>query len=265
MTKDVTDPEFPHGTERGYFRGCHARCCVHAHSKAQTLREMAVARDGHLDDLMALAQTHLLRLLDYGTIRDIEHAAQVDPRTTRKVRDGTIEHIRRATVMRLLQTTPADVAAGSKWGNKKLALQQSRSMMRLGYTLKWQTERTGVNMRDMPMYERISKRSAEKIAALAAEVGDREGPSRVTAERARRQGWHVPGAYDEHGDLIPWAVRVDERAEAAAEEREQRRADYERIQALYERGVMPADIVDATGLSVNTVQAALKARSRLAG
>lgn len=275
VTKDVTDPEFPHGTERGYFRGCKEHCCVEGKRRTNARRALLKNRGVPLTMPVGPVHAHVMALLahDGFTVAAVARAADVAPKTVWQITRNDTERVRYGNANRLLALTADAVAAECRLVPSKKPIQQVKSMMRLGHRGQWIGARLGYaescgTGAPQFVYKRtayLTRDLADRIDALAREVGDRPGPSPLTAKRAAARGWHVPGAYDDNGDLIPWAVRLDERAEAAAEAREQREQNAERIIALYESGVGPQGIADRTDLALVTVNAVLKARSRRAG
>jgi hypothetical protein len=255
VVKDPTDPAYPHGTERGYFRApCRCQPCINAHTREGHLRALRVQREGDVVDLTAKAQTHLLSLLGDGVVlNDLARATGLRWRTVHAVVAGIAEAPRRPSLRKMLALTPEDVRDSAYWGNRTLAQQQIGSLMRLGWPGDWIEKRVGVNVTDLHRYERITAEVCRRVAAVAAEVGDRPGPSSITAARAKRAGWRVPGAYDAEGNLIPGAALDDEDPRLRAKRLiAERRADVHR---LYDEGYETAEVAARLGISRDLAQA----------
>lgn len=270
VSKDVNDPAFPHGTERGYFRGCKQRCCLDGKRKAQKRRDIFAQRGVRLtmpvgpvrDRVQALMASHV-----GFTVAALSRASGVNQRTVGQLLSGeTKDRIRTVTALALMEVTPAQIAAECRMVPSKRPHQQVMSMMALGWTGAWISMRLGHSEScgtgaPQFMYHRwdwMTRDLAGRIDALAREVGDRPGPSSRTATRARKRGWFVPGAYDNEGNLLPGAVRTDDRREAAAEEAEQRVLLRARVAEMRSRRMQPADIAAALSVPKSRVDAAVR-------
>lgn len=87
--------------------------------------------------------------------------------------------------------------------------QQIRSLLALGWPMKWISEQTGIAEYSLPTHSQYANtryEKAEKIQALYDRVGDARGPSKHTASLARTNGYYPPAAYEEDGTLIKSAV-----------------------------------------------------------
>lgn len=278
MTKDVDDPAFPHGTERGYFRGCRVECCLEGKRLARKRRALLEARGTRLSTPVGPVRSHVQWLLSVDpafSVAALARAADVAPKTVWSIDRGDVERVRTVNASRILALEPGDVARECRMVPSHKPLQQVKSMMRLGHRGEWIGARlgyarscgTGAPQFVYKDYGWMTRGLADRIDALAREVGDSIGPSPITAKRAARRGWRVPGAYDERGDLIPGAARDDttDDVEGRAEQQEQRRLRDDQVHALYGRGVRPAAIMDHLSLSSQQVYGSLKRLSRQAG
>lgn len=266
VIRDVKHPDFPHGTERGYFRGCSDRCCVTAHSRESKRRALGALRGQKALTNAAPVREHLAALLDQDSAlsaKTISTATGLDYGTIYDLMQGRTERLRAVNAGPLMALTLADLrAVGYKVPAKK-ARQEVKSMMRLGWSGAWICERLGYAPKShsrMPIFmysktDYITRALADKVHALAAEVGDRHGPSRLTALRSERRGWHVPGAYDDNGDLIPGAAREGNEEEVVRQGRALNIAIRRRTVAQWtEEGLLAADIAERLGVSVDVVE-----------
>ena len=257
VAMDIADSAYPHGTERGYYRMRH-RCgpCARAHTKAGQLRDLAADRETPAAMLLRTHE-HLLMLLDYGSVNDICRAASGvrNVKAVVSLASGEAQYAWRATMTSLLATTPEQVT-GSVYmapdAERRLAIQRVRSMQALGWSITWQRQRIGVDLSGFACrYPQVTRAVVGRIAALAVEVGDRRGPSALTASRARRSGWYVPGAYDEAGNLIPGAaLEMTSARDRLAGRVLSRRAEVIR---LHVAGYPTAEIAKRLGVSANVV------------
>lgn len=254
MTHDLDSPDYPHGTERGYFRVRHAcEPCLRAKGREDALRRLRAEREGSVETLLVAAHHHLLRLLDVGGHRDVMRAADLDVRSFNRIVTGVALSARRSTLLRVLQTSPDAVRDNLLRGDMHLSVQRVRSMAALGWPLDWQTRQVGVDLNSLYRQDWITRAVEQRIAALAEKVGDQRGPSAITAARARSKGWRVPGAYDSKGNLIPGAALVDDLpARRARLDVAERRAEVHRLTA---EGLRVAEIAALLGVAVHTVQA----------
>jgi DNA-binding CsgD family transcriptional regulator len=248
----LADPAFPHNTERGYFRGCKGDCCLRAHNRAGLIRDLRQREEGHVFDMLAKAQAHLLSLMEPGvTINDLTRASGLSWKVLHPVLAGHALETRRPQLRKMLALTAEEIQAKTYWGDRKRARQQIGSLQRLGWTLEWMTKQVGVNCRDIDLYEKMTRTTADRIDRLYREIGDRRGPSTITAMRAKRAGWRVPGAYDDKGNLIPGAALDDESpAFRAKMDVAERRAEVHRLLA---EGLGPTEIAERLGVSRDVV------------
>jgi DNA-binding CsgD family transcriptional regulator len=266
VVRDVTHPDFPHGTERGYSRGCHEDCCATAKARATKIRTIRKARGIRVRTDAGPMREHLRALLaadDLVTLEGIARAAQVTSSSLSQVfQIETRTMVRSTTALAVLRLTVEDVLPHESYVRLDRPRQQVQSLMALGWTGPWISERLGIKSTGTGppdfMYRRANRMTrelADKIDALYREIGDRPGPSRLTAMRSASRGWHVPGCYDEDGTFLPWAVRQSDEIEAAKQRKIEIAERREQVWALTEQGLQPQEIADRLGTTADVVHA----------
>ena len=230
VVKDVTDPAFPHGEERGYWRGCEDACCLDAHSRASKVRALRRMRSGGSQVPVGPLREHVRSLTAHAgvTTRVVARVAGLSSDTLygitggayKTVRLPTAEAILAVTYQRVLEHLSPDALVPTFRPR-----QQVYSMMAQGWSGVWivtQIEANGNPSGQTALYF-IKKNSpyctvdtANKVAALAERVGASEGPSPHARSAARRKGYWPLAAYDDDGTLNfrrlpghPWADADD--------------------------------------------------------
>lgn len=225
VTHDPSDPEFPHGTNPGWYRGCPCDPCHRAHSRLDKHRALVTARGGRWSVDAAEVAQHLNRLIDkHGFAANaIGRAAGVGGDTVSSIARGRTTWVRRTVAAKLLAVTPDLMYRTPRvTAPAKRALQQARSMMALGWSSTWIAAELRLpnpsndGLRILRDSQRIDAGLALRISQLAERIGHTRGPSARTATMAAGKGWYPPAAYDEDGDLIAEAVAISEDDELAA-------------------------------------------------
>lgn len=241
VVKDPTHPDFPHGTPRGYTRGCHdTKACPATPScatqRARALKRNAVRRiagiNGRVapDHTRARVRLHLATLQNVAAAtKQVARASGVTERTINRVLAGGL--ISPESARRLLSTTPAQVTAECGTVQARHLTLLARQMQAQGWPLSWQAAQdarlrwlTAVANRDGNKL--AGKDALEALKAVAARVGDRhatpEDGIRPDASKrakfaARRAGVYPAVCYD--GGVLnlraipdhPWS-KFDDRA-----------------------------------------------------
>lgn len=108
-------PNFPHGTVRGYSRGCPCDDCRTAHSADTAARRERAGRGKVPAGPVVL---YLEFLLGYGKMAAVSRATGIPWHTLSSLQKDTAKDpertVRRSTATALLNTNPADVLAGAK-------------------------------------------------------------------------------------------------------------------------------------------------------
>lgn len=211
VTKDVTDPAFPHGQERGYFRGCKSECCVRAHSREAKRRALLSMRGVTARVDAGPIREHLAHLVSLDStfhLTAIATASGVLHKTVWDISRGNTEMVSQRNAARLLAVTPEQIRAATWRVPADKARAQVRGMMAQGWPGTWICERLGYtnpkSRQPVFMYAKtnhLTRDLADRVDALAAEVGGSIGPSHITATRSKRRGWWPLAALDEDGTL----------------------------------------------------------------
>lgn len=226
VVHDPDDPTFPHGTRTGRRRGCPCRPCKDARNTAEKKRTVDRAQGIPAAVPIGPVLAHLNVLVSHPDVNAsvLARAVRGVSRTTiSRILDGSVKTTTPAIEASLLALTLDAVLPQAAFASDgtKLAVQLMRSMQAMGWSLRWQAEQLGRSsgvLFDFLNGEngRITVRNQQRIAALAAQVDGKWGPSKIAARQAREAGWYPLAAYDEHGDLIPEAVvEVPEETAAA--------------------------------------------------
>lgn len=219
VTRDPSDPTFPHGTTSGRRRGCDCQKCKDARFRAEKRQRMnraaglsalvpaSPARD-RLQELLQhpdVSLTVLAQCSGYSRAAITRVAtgvsATISPEFDRILRAMTLED---ALSLRAFRT-----------GGRKRVIQQMYSMQAQGWPLSWQARRLGRSWSTLQdvlhgSSDRVTTAFAQKVDRLAAELDGKWGPSEVAKRNARQNGWYPLAAYDEDGDLIAGAVSMSE-------------------------------------------------------
>ena len=228
FTKDPTHPDFPHGQQKGWYRGCRSdECPVTPSCRTVRLRAQKASRVGMAQPRWVSAQMvrdHVTGLMDQHpqlTIAAVARAAGVHPpKLTAVMRSGQPGVARHIAAAVLAVTAHAALRRTSRVDARE-ARHTINTLRALGYPMRWQSRRCGIArefIEDIAAgrWATVSRADNKRLRDLAATVGDRAAnPGRDgiepkiitrTVARARRDGWHPPACYDDNGDLIPEAV-----------------------------------------------------------
>lgn len=280
----AADPAFPHGTDKGYGRGCKCTACLAGHNRTRKRNLLRNLR-GETAPLTRVdpgpAADAVARLAEHVSVVAIAHTAAVTHNTVwsllRRDPDHTIARRTEVALLALTVEQVRQVMPDHMLVSSKRAAQRVRSMQALGYRGQWLAARLGSpGQAGVPFLcrktEWITRGLERKVDALAAEIGDRwatpensgmeaRNIARVRAHAAR-QGWHVPGAYDDDGNLIPGAARTPEYEQQVAQgaavrpDRVDAALDAEIVQAVLavRYTVSAADLARRHGISERRVQ-----------
>lgn len=271
QTRDVTDPAFPHGTPKGYRRGCRAECCrtafIRWEKRSDAIKEGRIPPRATTPVPVQPLLDHVAHLRSLGhSVEGIATAAGIIPESLCSVIRNNVGKVRKGIADAVLATTPEDVESAAFRIPAKRMVQQVRSMQALGWPLSWISEQLGLKRLQVTTLDpdrRVTRAFAERVAALAAEVGDRRPdperdgiPRRISlgaATWARKSGYDVPAAYDDEGNLIPDASAV---ADASTHTRSREENSTDRL--LVARGLIDGDsdteIAWAASVDVRTVE-----------
>lgn len=220
-------PHYPTGSCVGN-RGCRRTECVEAYRITRKRRR--VDRDRGQPRLVDAAPTiaHLERLQAQGmTLIDVARMCGLHRMTVYTVPRS--QRIHRQTRDRILAVT----CARPQYVDGIVPWRQLRALVALGYPSEW--IRAQIHAGPYIVAGRpprpILLRTAERIDALARQIGDTPGPSAHARATAAARGYLVPAWYDENWQPCPNAPRSPAQLAAAlskrpdaAERREQQRA-----------------------------------------
>jgi ribosomal protein L25 (general stress protein Ctc) len=264
VVKDPGHPEFPHGEERGYFRGCRDGCpaaptCREAHNRAGLRRKYARAlgRGAHVPT--GEIRRHLVRLLGGGsepwrTRATIAKAAGIKRATSVvNIVNGSQRYVDRGWAQALMAVTEESMIEAADLVDPAPYFWKLRVLQAQGWSLR-QLWAQACN-RDAPrspgwLYRQqryIMREVAERINALWDEYHLRPGPSKHVARHARKAGYYPAACYDDDGNLIPEAIRRDDAEEARAEEAEQAAARRVHILVLTFAGHNSSTVAERVG------------------
>ena len=225
--RDPNAPGFPHATNTGFRRGCPCEDCRVAHLRAE--KAYRVRRDRGIKLLVPASRTatHLRRLLEHpdASIALISRLCGVSRTTLMRVLEGANDTIHRDRETRVLAVTLEQVLAETPFRSDQVqvTVQRIRSMQAQGWSLAWQARQLG---RGCPVLfdlvdgqaARVTAKTADKVAKLAAEVDGKWGPSTLSRRQAAAAGWHPLADYDDHGNLLVDEIDPEqERAEQGME------------------------------------------------
>lgn len=226
VEKDPSHPDFPHRTEKGYFRGCKDECCVRAHSR-ETKRRTVLRMRGQTALVPAgPVREHLQALLDadpHVNGRTLSGASGLDYQMIHHLLNGTTRSLRAENARTLMGITAESLAAKTFRVPAEQARVLVRGMMAQGWPGSLICERLGYKSGNsrMPVFmyartDNVTRELYERVRALADEIGTSQGPSHLTAVRSKNRGWWPLAAYDEEGNLDlrhlpghPWAEADD--------------------------------------------------------
>lgn len=218
VTHDPTDPEFPHGTNAGWYRNCTCEPCDRAHARLDKVRLMARSRGHRWTHDTPKVGEHIRQLNEvHGfTFAAIARAAKTGGDTVAQIARGNTTWVRRDVGARILATTPEQIGAlPGVTVPARRSIQMVNSLMALGWTGVWIAQQLGLanperdGVRRLRASNRINAGTARKVSELVHRVGHMQGPSRNTAKHAAKQGWYPPAAYNDDGDLDQDAFEVD--------------------------------------------------------
>lgn len=267
-TRDPNDPDFPHGEVRGFRRGCRCESC-RAAKRAKNLQyrqEVKAVRPGAspLTDQVApdRAARRVRELVRTYSINDISRVTGVNVGSIRRLRDGRPKFITRLTERAVLNAKFDRIAPS--FVSPALLLQRLGSLAALGYPFNWQMRQAGLvqtSLTDIREASFIRRETFQRYNVVYEKYGVRHARpedgisqhSMVMAKKwARHHRYYPPAAYDDEGNLIAEAVRV-QRKEVRKDRRT--RAAMQRIDALWRSlaGESASHIEAMTDINARTV------------
>jgi hypothetical protein len=249
----TNDPAFPHGLFKGYRWGCRGKNCpatpdcktvASRRRKMEVARKAGVVGPGANSRVCAdavVAHVRSLMAVPEATPRLLSEMCNVSRRTIHSLDSGQRRTTTHQTAARLLAVTREQVERKARAALPlpvtRKTIQLVCSMQAQGFSFGWQGERLGRSANWLSELTcgrctMISAQMGDKIERLARSVEMEFGPNAQSAGKARRAGWHGLLAYDEHGELIPGAVRDASNAEAQRRKEERNRLAERRIQIL---------------------------------
>lgn len=275
VIKDPTHPDFPHGEERGYFRGCKRDCCRDAHIRAGKRRQYLQKQGRPVTVPAGPVREHVRALLAAGVTRGAILRAADHPMDLRSLcdllgngeRPSTQERIAAPLARSLLAVSADDALACLPYVDKTESVRLIRCLQAQGWTLRYIASRlTPDGTAKAPGFlsdhacATVRAATARAVRALADEIGDRQGPSKRTAIIARRHGFYPLIAYDDDGVLHREWLADGSGGSRGTAHRETLSGDWLRCLSLSLAGKSLTDIAGITGLSERTVQ---RARERV--
>jgi hypothetical protein len=235
VQRDPNHPDFPHGTPKGFTRGCGCGPCDTAEKRRRKNRRVAIARGARKGGYVtaeeqARVTAHvksLLAAVPTATMHNVLEAADLAPGAQRAIRGE--KHMAISTARKCMAVTTAKLAAHCRFATHEQLNHLVRTMQALGYPMSWQEAQAGVDLSTT-----LAKKAAtpigkyEKLVALSRRVGDvpatpestgisQRGITRAKHEASSR-GFYPPMCYDENGALDyraipehPWS-KADEKA-----------------------------------------------------
>lgn len=240
-TRNITDPDFPHGTDAGYKAGCRAAqkegcpgkpTCSKAHSTRSARNRMA--RDGQAppgpnarvpviqvrDHVDALLAAHLMTPWRLSLISGVHKTV------IRDIANGTAGTVTRDVRDRLRAVTLDDVATSAPRlaGPYRRIVRQFQAA---GYPLDWQRRNGGfAAARVVRGGTFVTADTAHRIEALAARLGTRRATPEHTgvalnrikkaAQQAADLGYKPPEPTDLHRCAVLRSIVIDRRNIGAA-------------------------------------------------
>lgn len=228
VTHDPNDPKFPHGTTRGYRRGCPCRRCKKAKSIASSRSRTAKENGQVLQHTLvpaALVIAHVESLkaaVPGASNRAICRAAGIGPTAINPQMRGQNPSIEARRAATILAVTPEAVAAQLEQFPTRPQVARVRKLQAAGWSLAWQikTGRSPMLWLFDPDHTWVSKETVANVDALYRITGGRlatpensgQTPRAIHLAKcsARSLGWFPPACYDEEtGELLPWALDLE--------------------------------------------------------
>lgn len=236
VVRDPNHPDFPHATPTGYNRGCACDRCKRAEHRYRKQLRIDRIRTGRsrktiARDQQQAAVDHVTRLLEQVptiSLQALLSAAGIPPGSQRSIdfRSGMAQ----VTYDRLMALTVERVRQHAAFVPFEKFEFLARTTQALGYSLRWQSEQTGIAVQSTLAggVSTVRVDTYARMQALAKRIGDRMATPESTGltkaaithskNAARGQGFYPPIFYDEDGTLDyraipdhPWSI-VDEEA-----------------------------------------------------
>lgn len=198
----ATKPLPDHGERRRYLRGCRCSECSNAHYRYMSRYRLDRERGQHRRVDSAPAAAHVRTLLNAGwNQRQIADAAQCAHRVI-----ADLAAKRQATTLpristRILAITPHPVPAPAQYADATGTIRRVCALIAMGYPINHLAAAIGIWPANLGRIARgeltqVSVPTAKATAAAYRELSRRPGPSQAARNRAKREGWHGPLAWD---------------------------------------------------------------------
>lgn len=271
-TPDFDSPKFPHGQMNGYRLGCRTAedCpasppCINVARRERKLNAWRRAGLVPLGDQNMIPvgrlSGHITMLLSEVPGSSYGHIGKAAGLTRNAIWEAHLklhDRARVATFRKVMTVTP-DMVRDHVPQPCKRYTQLVRSLQAQAWPLQWQAEQYERPLSSIKRIARgevktVEPETARRIEALARAKVMEIGPSRASAAKARRLGWHSLLAYDDEGDLVPGAVR-NEGLERRREERDHMaRNRLEVLRMSLEYSLTATAIGERVGLDRTVVQ-----------
>lgn len=266
VVKDPAHPDFPHGDTRGYSRGCRCHLCRASNTRKKGQQTLARMRGVSATMPVGPVREHVAALTAATgeSVGAVARAAGVDGCVLRAaVRCRQQRTIASGIGGAVLAVDADAVTAAAAWAPKAEAVRLIRCLQAQGWPLRDLAVKLGYAepSRGAPPFlyqtdSMISVGLMRRVQALAEKVGDARGPSKLSADAARRLGFYPLIAYDDDGVLHREWLAGDAGGARGTAHRETLSGDWLRCLSLSLAGKSLTDIAGITGLSERTVQRA---------
>lgn len=264
---DPTAPGFVHGTESGYRHGCDCSTCGDAAYRAGKQRRVRLSRGirRRTDEAtQARVRAHVEQLRDMHpghTIRSISTSAGLPETLLEQFMNGKTKDIFVESASALLAVTPDSIV--KHFYPIEDARRLIGQLQALGYSIRWQEKRTGIDMHGVfaSPYPTVRAYVYEALRALLASTGEspadpeRDGLTKqgITQAKAaaRRNGFYPPACYDEDGTLNPRAI--PDHPWAIADDKAHRKIELLRTFVTNDGRMSRSEVAAACGQDVKNV------------
>ncbi|ACU71944.1 hypothetical protein Caci_3035 [Catenulispora acidiphila DSM 44928] len=191
----ATKPLAPHGTRARYRRGCRKECCLAADRRDRKRRKLYGSLKTQPDTIIP----HLRELLDGGaSVKSVAKAAGCDRTTVQRILNGTRKGVWQSTRDRILAAADAELTANIP---ALCATRQVRALIAAKHPLSAIIAASGLDrslVSELANGRRNSIRASTAVAIrnVYGQLSDSVGASSRSANRATREGWAPPAAWD---------------------------------------------------------------------